>query len=134
MMENYARVIRRSALITAAVAAAMVAISAAASGAKGAIGALIGVGVVIVFFGISVLVVGRAARVNPQVMMIAALGSYIVKFVGLAVLMIALGHSTAFSGRLLGLTAIVCILTWSVAQVVTAMKLKVPYVEPELER
>jgi ATP synthase protein I len=134
MMENYTRVIRRSAVITAAVAAAMVAISAAASGAKGAIGALIGVGVVIVFFGISVLVVGRAARVNPQVMMIAALGSYIVKFVGLAVLMIALGHSTAFSGRLLGLTAIVCILTWSAAQVVTAMKLKVPYVEPELER
>lgn len=130
-MANYARVIRRSAVITAAAAVAMIAISAGASGTKGAIGALIGIGVVIVFFGISVLVVGRAAKVNPQVMMIAALGSYLVKFVALAVLMIWLSKSTAFSGRLLGLTAIVCILTWSAAQVVTAMKLKIPYVEPE---
>jgi len=39
--------------------------------------------------------------------------------------------STAFSGPLLGLTAIVCILTWSASQVITSMRLKVPYVEPE---
>jgi ATP synthase protein I len=131
-MANYARVIRRSALITAVAAVAMIAISAAASGAKGAFGALIGIAVVVVFFGISVVVVGRAAKINPQVMMVAALGSYLIKFVALAALMIWLGHSTAFSGRLLGLTAIVCILTWSTAQVITAMKLKIPYVEPEV--
>lgn len=134
MMAGYASVIKRSAVITLAVAIAMVAISAGVSGVKGLIGSLIGIGVVAVFFGISVVVVGRAARVNPQVMMIAALGSYIVKFIALAALMIWLSKSTAFSGRLLGLTAIVCILTWSAAQVITSMKLKVPYVEPELER
>lgn len=133
-MASYAQVIRRSAVITAAVAAVMVAISAGTEGVKGLIGALIGIGVVAVFFGISVLVVGRAARINPQAMMIAALGSYLIKFVGLAILMIWLGKSTAFDGKLLGLTAIVCILTWSAAQVITVMKLKVPYVEPELER
>ncbi len=133
-MAGYASVIKRSAVITLAVAIAMVAISAGVSGVKGLIGSLIGIGVVAVFFGISVVVVGRAARVNPQVMMIAALGSYIVKFIALAALMIWLSKSTAFSGRLLGLTAIVCILTWSAAQVITSMKLKVPYVEPELER
>lgn len=133
-MAVYASVIKRSAVITLAVAIAMVAISAGVSGVKGLIGSLIGIGVVAVFFGISVVVVGRAARVNPQVMMIAALGSYIVKFIALAALMIWLSKSTAFSGRLLGLTAIVCILTWSAAQVITSMKLKVPYVEPELER
>jgi ATP synthase protein I len=130
-MAVYARVIRRSALITLAVAAVMVAIGAGADGVKGLLGSLIGIGVVVVFFGISVLVVGRAARINPQAMMIAALGSYLVKFVALAILMVWLGKSTAFSGRLLGLTAIVCILTWSAAQVITSMKLKVPYVEPE---
>lgn len=133
-MAGYASVIKRSAVITLAVAIAMVAISAGVSGVKGLIGSLIGIGVVAVFFGISVVVVGRAARVNPQVMMIAALGSYIVKFIALAALMIWLSKSTAFSGRLLGLTAIVCILTWSAAQVITSMKLKVPYVEPELGR
>lgn len=133
-MASYAQVIRRSAVITAAVAAAMVAISAGIDGSKGAAGALIGIGVVAVFFGISVLVVGRAARIGPQAMMIAALGSYLVKFVALAVLMIWLSKSTAFDGKLLGLTAIACILTWSAAQVITAMKLKVPYVEPEPQR
>jgi ATP synthase protein I len=70
-------------------------------------------------------------KVNPQMMMMAALGSYLVKFIALAVLMIWLSKSTAFSGKLLGLTALVCILTWSAAQVVTSMKLKVLYVEPE---
>lgn len=130
-MAVYAQVIRRSAVITFAVAAVMVAISAGVSGVKGLIGSLIGIAVVMVFFGISVLVVGRAMKVNPQMVMIAALGSYLVKFIALAILMIWLSKSTAFSGPLLGLTAIVCILTWSASQVITSMRLKVPYVEPE---
>jgi ATP synthase protein I len=134
MMAAYASVIKRSAVITLAVAIIMVAICASVTGIKGLIGSLIGIGVVVVFFGISVLVVGKAAKINPQVMMIAAMGSYLIKFIALAALMIWLGKSTAFSGKELGLTAIVCILTWSAAQVITVMKLKVPYVEPELER
>jgi ATP synthase protein I len=131
MMAVYAQVIRRSAAITLAVAAAMVAISAGVSGVKGVIGSLIGIGVVTVFFGISVVVVGRAMKISPSAMMIAALGSYVVKFIALAALMIWLQKSTAFSGKFLGVTAIVCILTWSVSQVLTSMRLKVPYVEPE---
>jgi ATP synthase protein I len=130
-MAAYTRVIQRSAVITLAVAIVMVAISASVSGVKGVIGSLIGIGVVTVFFGISVVVVGRAMKISPQAMMIAALGSYLVKFVALAALMIWLEKSTAFSGKLLGLTAIVCILAWCISQVITSMKLKVPYVEPE---
>jgi len=38
---------------------------------------------------------------------------------------------TAFSDRALGLTAIGCILVWSAAQVITAAKIKMLYVEPE---
>jgi ATP synthase protein I len=131
MMAAYTRVIQRSAAITLAVAVVMVAISASVSGVKGVIGSLIGIGVVTVFFGISVVVVGRAMKVSPQAMMIAALGSYLVKFIALAAVMIWLQKSTAFSGKLLGLTAIVCILTWCVSQVITSIKLQVPYVEPE---
>ena len=44
---------------------------------------------------------------------------------------IALGHSTAFNGRMLGFTALVCILAWSAAEIVTSMRLKVLYVEPD---
>ena len=38
---------------------------------------------------------------------------------------------TAFSGRALGFTALGCILVWSAAQVITAMKVKMLYVEPD---
>ena len=131
MMATYGRVVRRSAALTGAVAAVCVAVCAALGGAKGLYGALIGVAIVTAFFGISVLVVGRAAKVSPQVMMAAALISYVVKIIGFAIVVILLGKSTAFNGRMLGFTAIICILAWTAAEVVTAIKLRLPYVEPD---
>jgi ATP synthase protein I len=109
----------------------MVAVSAALAGVKGLYGALIGVAIVAVFFGLSVLIVGRAARISPQAMMAAAMVTYLVKIVALAIVVSALHGMTAFSDRALGFTAIGCILVWSAAQVVTAMKVKMLYVEPE---
>ncbi len=134
MMATYSRVVRWSAALTSVVAAVAVLICAALVGAKGVYGALIGVAVVTVFFGISILVVGRAAKISPQVMMVTALATYVVKFIGFMIVLIALGKSTAFSGRSLGFTAIACILAWMVAQVVTAVRLKVLYVDPDGKR
>ena len=94
-------------------------------------GALIGVGLVAVFFGISVVVVGRAARISPQAMMAAAMITYLVKIVALAVIISALNGTTAFSTRAAGFVAIGCILVWSATQVITAIKIKMLYVEPE---
>src|SRR6202020_2013064 len=130
-MAHYGRVVRWSIALTSVVAAVAVVISALVVGSKGIYGALIGVGVVAVFFGISILVVGRAAKVSPMAMMVAALGSFIVKIVAFMIVLIALGHSTAFNGRMLGFTALACILAWSFSQVGTAMKLQFPYVEPD---
>jgi ATP synthase protein I len=131
MLANYSKIVRRAGALTAVAAAIMVAVSAALVGVKGLIGALIGVAVVAVFFGISILVVGRAARVSPQAMMVAALASYLVKIVGLAVIVSRLNGTTAFSTKTLGFVAIGCILVWTGAQAVTAMKLKMLYVEPD---
>ncbi len=131
MMATYSRVVRRSAALTGVVAAVCVAVCAALGGAKGLYGALIGVAIVAAFFGISVLVVSQAAKISLHVMMAAALGSYIVKIIGFAIVMVALGKSTAFNGRMLGFTAIICILAWSVAEVVTAIRLRLPYVDPD---
>ena len=131
MMATYGRVVRRSAALTGAVAAVCVAVCAALGGAKGFYGALIGVAIVTAFFGISVLVVGRAAKISPQVMMAAAMISYVVKIIGFAIVVILLGKSTAFNGRMLGFTAIICILAWTAAEVVTAIKLRLPYVDPD---
>ena len=131
MLAKYATIVRRAGALTAVAAAIMVALSAALVGVKGLIGALIGVAIVTVFFGISVLVVGRAARVSPPAMMVAALVTYLVKIVLLAVVVSSLNGTTAFSTRTLGFTAIGCILVWSAAQVITTIKLKMLYVEPE---
>src|SRR6516165_10894742 len=102
MLAKYAIIIRRAGALTAAAAAIMVAVSAALAGVKGLYGALIGIAIVTVFFGISVLVVGRAARVSPQAMMVAAMITYVVKIVLLAVVVSSLNGTTAFSTRALG--------------------------------
>ena len=131
MLAKYAIIVRRAGAVTAVAAAIMVAVSAALVGAKGLYGALIGVALVIVFFGLSVLVVGRAARVSPQAMMVAAMITYVVKIVALGIVVSTLHGVTAFSGRALGFTALGCILVWSATQVITTIKIKMLYVEPD---
>ena len=130
-MAYYGRVVRWSIALTSVVAAVAVVICALLGGAKGVYGSLIGVGVVAVFFGISILAVGRAARVSPIAMMVTALGSFVVKIVAFMIVLIAIGKSTAFNGRMLGFTALACILAWSAAQAVTAMRMQTLYVEPD---
>jgi ATP synthase protein I len=130
MSTQYARVVRWSIALTGVVAAVAVVLSTVLVGAKGAYGSLIGVAVVAVFFGISILVVGKAAKISPMAMMVAALGSFIVKIVAFMIVLVAIGHSSALSGRSLGFTALACILAWSASQIGTSIKLKMLYVEP----
>ena len=131
MMTYYSRVVRWSIPLTSVVAAAAVVICALMSGSKGAYSALVGVGVVAIFFAISLFVVGHFARVNPMAMMVAALASFVVKIVAFMVVLAVVRHISAFDGRMLGFTALACILAWSAAQVGVAMKLNFPYVEPD---
>jgi len=131
MLAKYAIIVRRAGALTAAAAAVMVAVSAALAGVRGLYGALIGVAIVTVFFGLSVLVVGRAARISPQAMMVAAMVTYLVKIVALAVVVSTLNKMSAFSDRALGLTALGCILVWCGTQAITAIKVKMLYVEPD---
>ena len=43
-------------------------------------------------------------------------------------------NSTAFNGKFFGLTVIVCVLVYSAAQMVSSMRLKMLYVEPDKDR
>ena len=130
MLASYATVARRAAALTAIAAAIMVGVSAALVGVKGLFGALIAVAIVVVFFGISIVAVGRAAKISPSAMMVAALATFLVKILALAFVVSALKGATAFSTRTLGFVAIGCILVWSAAQVFAAIKVKMLYVEP----
>jgi ATP synthase protein I len=130
MPATYARIARRSALVTAVTAVIMAAVSLGVGGGKGLLGAVLGVALVAIFFALSVFAVGRAARISPQAMMITAMVTYIVKILALLVFVAALGSTTVFNARLFGLTALACVLTWCLAQVVWSMRLKFLYVEP----
>jgi ATP synthase protein I len=134
MPESYLRTLRWSVLLTAPAAAVMVALCGGIGGTKGLIGALLGVALVVVFFGISIVVVGRAARISQQAMMIAAISTFLVKILLLAFLVDRLAGTTAFNSKMFGFTAIVCILAWSLSQAVTNAKMKVLYVEPDGKR
>ena len=134
MLASYATVARRAAALTVIAAAVMVGLSAGLVGIKGLVGALVGVAIVAVFFGISIAVVGRAAKVSPQAMMVAALATFLVKIIALAFVVSAMNGTTAFSTKTVGFTAIGCILVWSVAQVITAMRVRMLYVEPDGKR
>src|SRR2546430_16970222 len=107
MSAYYAVILRRSALLTAPVALLMIVLGAILGGTKGLLGAALGVALVIVFFGISVLVVGRAAKISPQAMMAAAGGPYLGKILVLFVRGGAFRDWTAFNCRFFGLTLIV---------------------------
>jgi ATP synthase protein I len=133
MMTHYSRVVRWSLALTSVVAAVAVVLCAVLGGTKGAYGALIGVGVVTVFFAISIVVVGRAARIAPMAMMVAALGTFLFKIVAFMIVLAVLRHSTAFNARDLGFTALACILAWSASQVITSMRINFLYVEPDGE-
>jgi ATP synthase protein I len=134
MLASYGPIARCSAVITAGAALIMVVLSTVLGGAKGLLGSVLGVALVAVFFAISIIAVWRAAKISPRAMMVAALTSYVVKILVLLILVARFSNTTAFNGRLFGLTAIVCVLVWSGAQVLWSMRLKVLYVDPDGKR
>ena len=134
MLASYAVILRRSALITAPAALVMVALSTILGGVKGLLGALLGVGLFVVFFGISAIAMSRAARHSPQATMVTAITTYLVKIVALLFLVVRFSGTTAFNGKLFGFTVVVCVVAWTTAQVLVSARLKVPYVEPDGKR
>ncbi len=131
MLATYARIVRRSVVATAVAAAIMLAVCGIVGGAKGLIGGAVAIVIVALFFGISIVAVGRAAKVSPHLMMVTALGTYMLKILVLLILVGEFQDTTAFNPRLFGLTAIVCVLVYCAAQIVWSMRLKMPYVEPD---
>jgi ATP synthase protein I len=134
VLANFSRIVRWSAVLTAIVAAIMVAVSAAIDGVHGLIGALLGVALVAIFFGIDVAVIGKMAKISPQAIMGAAIGLYLFKILALAIAVKELSDSSFFNGKLFGFTALVCILAYCASQVFASIRTKTLYVNPDGER
>jgi ATP synthase protein I len=134
MQASYAVILRRSALATAPAAVAMIVLSGIAGGGKGLVGALLGVALVIVFFGIDALALSWAARHSPPVMMVTAVSTYLIKILALLFLVARYSGTTAFNGKLFGFTVIVCVIVYTTAQAIIGARLKILYVEPAGEQ
>jgi ATP synthase protein I len=133
-MESYAMILRRSAMVTAVAALVMVVLSAIVGGGRGLVGALLGVGLVIVFFGISAAAMSWASRKSPQVTMVTAISTYLIKILVLLFFVVRYSGTTAFNGKAFGFTVVVCVVVWTTAQAMVSARLKVPYVEPDGKR
>jgi ATP synthase protein I len=133
MSAIYVRIARYSALVTGLAAVIMMAIGAGIYGTKGLVGAALGSALVAVFFAISFLAVGRAARISPQAMMVTAMITYIAKILILLFFIVGFSKTTAFNTLMFGVTALACILVWCAAQTFWSLRLKFLYVEPHGE-
>ncbi|WP_298805690.1 hypothetical protein [uncultured Pseudokineococcus sp.] len=103
----------RAALVPSLVAGAACAVVAlVTSGLAGLVAALVGVALVVLFFGSTLVVLGRTARTSPQLVMVVALGTYTAKVVLLAVAFVLLARLTDLPGPALGLTTIVVTTVW----------------------
>jgi ATP synthase protein I len=134
MLVHFASMVRRSATVTTAAAVVMVVLCGLIGGAKGLLAAGIASVVVAMFFGLSMLAVSRAARISPQAMMLAAIGSYLFKMLVLVILFGEFQNSTAFSPILFGLTALILVVAYDGSLIVWWTRTKMLYVEPDGER
>lgn len=134
-MQNHdARILRGAAIPTALAGGVAVLISLALAGTKGAIGAGIGVAVVVAFFSIGLLAVTYAARISPMMMMQAAVFSYLVKIVALIGLVTLLKGVTMWNPQAFALTVIALTVVWVTLEARGFMRLKVIHLDPQPER
>ena len=125
------RVVRTGAVAAAIALPVSALLGLLLGGAAGAWGALIGMGIAVGFFGITVAVALSTARMGPTQLGVWVLGSWLLKMVLLIVVLALLRGATFYSRPAL----FVALLLGTVgsllieARVVTSTR--VPYVEPE---
>ncbi len=117
----------RGALVpTTIVAALCVAVSVVAVGITGLWGALLGVALVAVFFLLSLYVLGATRALDPVVVLMIGVALYAAKVIGLFVAFIVINAANLvddpFDRTALGVTVIVCTLTWTVGEIVGATR------------
>ncbi|MEU4578119.1 hypothetical protein ACBI99_34250 [Nonomuraea sp. ATR24] len=131
MQANDVRVLKSAAIPTLGVGAVAVVVSLLVAGGGGALGALLGVLLVGVFFSISVVAVAYAARVSPQMMAIAAMVSYLVKVIVIMVMLVTFRDTTLWNTQAFAWTVVAGTVVWTAFEVRAFMKTKMLYVDPD---
>ncbi|PRY01784.1 hypothetical protein [Allonocardiopsis opalescens] len=134
MQGHDARILRGAAIPTVIAGALAAAAAFFMAGTHGLYGALAGIVLVMVFFPLGLLAVSYVARINPQLMMAGALGSYLLKVLVLGVLLVALRGTPLFDHTAFALTAALCAVVWIGGQTWATATTKILYVDPDAGR
>jgi ATP synthase protein I len=129
------RIVRAGVLTTAAVGVLVVIAAGLLAGRTGVYGALLGTGLAMAFFVVTIVAVSAAGRVAAELMLPAALGTYLVKVIGIGVALYLLRGTTAFDRTAFALATVIGACVFLVAELRFALRARTPYVTtPEEDR
>jgi ATP synthase protein I len=126
-----ARIVRGAVVATALVAVVVVVVAGVLAGRTGVYGALLGSGLAIAFFAVTIVVVSVAGRITNELMLPAALATYLVKVIAIAAMLILLRDTTAFNRMAFALATVIGACVFLVAELRIALRTRTPYVEVE---
>jgi ATP synthase protein I len=129
MHPSDARIVRGAVLATALAGVVVVVVAGMLAGRAGVYGAVLGSALAIAFFAVTIVVVSVAGRVANELMLPAALGTYLVKIIAIAALLIALRGTTAFSRTAFALAAVIGACVFMVAELRIALRTRTLYAD-----
>ena len=127
-MTEEVRMARGAALATAAAAPVALGIAWWADGSKGLLGAAFGLALAVAFFSATLLAVGAAGRVQPELMLPAAVVTFAFKMTVIGLLLFLLRDTTAFDREAFALALVAGTVVYLAAEIRFAMRARVPYV------
>jgi ATP synthase protein I len=127
-MTEEVRMARGAALATAATAPVALGLAWWAAGSKGLLGAAFGLLLAVAFFSATLLAVGAAGRVQPELMLPAAVLTFAIKMVVIGLLLFLLRDTTAFDKEAFALALVAGTVVYLAAEIRFAMRARVPYV------
>jgi len=119
---------RGAALATAATAPVALGLAWWAAGSKGVLGAAFGLALAIAFFSATLLAVGAAGRVQPELMLPAAVLTFAFKMTVIGLLLFLLRDTTAFDREAFALALVAGTVIYLAAEIRFAMRARIPYV------
>jgi ATP synthase protein I len=133
-MTEEVRIVRGAVLATALVTPVALAVAWLASGRTGVLGAAFGLVLAAAFFSVTVLAVGAAGRLAPDLMLPVALIVFALKMMVVGLLLFLLRDVTAFDHAAFALAVVLGACTYMVAEMRLALRSRVPYVVTDGEK
>jgi ATP synthase protein I len=127
-MTEEVRMARGAALATAAAAPVALGLAWYAAGPKGLLGAAFGLALAVAFFSATLLAVGAAGRVQPELMLPAAVVTFAFKMAVIGLLLFLLRDTAAFDRAAFALALVAGTVIYLAAEIRFAMRARVPYV------